>query len=360
MPLVTGNVCPICNTRTMQGAYDAVLVLSFGGPEKREDVIPFLENVLRGKPVPRERLQAVAEHYYRFDGRSPINDCNRELIRALAAELAAKGPDLPIYWGNRNWRPFLADTLRQMQADGVSRALAFVTSAFGSYSGCRQYREDIERARAAIGAGAPAVDKIRVFFNHPGFIEAAIDRVNEALGEFSGAERQEAKLLYTAHSAPLWMAAGSDYVAQLREASRLVGEGVGADDWELAYQSRSGPPSQPWLEPDICDRLRELRDEGRRCVCVAPLGFVSDHMEVLFDLDTEAAGLAAELGMKMARAGTVGTHPAFVAGIRDLIAERAGGSPRRAAVGRLPPCPDVCPAACCAAPMRRKAAGAGL
>ncbi len=336
----------------MQGAYDAVLVLSFGGPEKREDVIPFLENVLRGKPVPRERLQAVAEHYYRCGGRSPINDRNRELIRALAAQLAANGPDLPIYWGNRNWRPFLTDTLREMHADGVARALAFVTSAFGSYSGCRQYREDIERARAAIGDGAPAVDKIRVFFNHPGFIEAMIDRVNDALGEFSEAERPAVKLLYTAHSVPLWMAAGSDYVAQLQEASRLIGEGAGAGDWELVYQSRSGPPSQPWLEPDICDRLRELRGDGCRAVCIVPVGFIADHMEVLFDLDTEAAGLAAELGMKMARAGTVGTHPAFVAGIRDLIAERASGSPRRAAVGRLPPCPDVCAADCCPVPAR--------
>ena len=348
----------------MQGAYDAVLVLSFGGPEKREDVIPFLENVLRGKPVPRERLQAVAEHYYRCGGRSPLNDRNRELIEALSAELAAGGPALPIYWGNRNWRPFLADALREMQAAGVARALAFVTSAFGSYSGCRQYREDIERARAAIGEGSPVVDKIRVFFNHPGFIEAMIDRVNDALGTFSAAERPAVKLLYTAHSVPLWMAAGSDYAAQLREAARLIAEGAGAGDWELAYQSRSGPPSQPWLEPDICDRLRELQADGCRSVCVVPVGFLCDHVEVLFDLDTEAAGLAAELGMKMARAGTVGAHPAFIAGIRDLIAERAGGSPRRAAVGRLPPCPDVCPADCCPAPaprpLRRKAAGAGL
>ncbi len=349
----------------MQSAYDAVLVLSFGGPEKHEDVIPFLENVLRGKPVPQERLQEVAEHYYRFDGRSPINDRNRELIEALSAQLAARGPDLPVYWGNRNWRPFLKDTLRRMQAEGVSRALALVTSAFSSYSGCRQYREDIERARAAIGEGSPVIDKIRVFFNHPGFIDAMIGRVSDALGKFSAAERPAVKLLYAAHSVPLWMAAGSDYVAQLREASRLINEGAGGGDWELVYQSRSGPPSQPWLEPDICGRLRELHADGCRGVCVAPIGFLSDHMEVLFDLDTEAAGLAAELGMKMVRAGTVGTHPSFIKGIRDLIAERVGGDPRRTTVGRLPPCPDVCAADCCPAPARRrpihrKATGAGL
>lgn len=340
----------------MRGAYDAVLVLSFGGPEKREDVIPFLENVLRGKPVPRERLQAVAEHYYHFGGRSPINERNRELIAALSAELAARGPDLPIYWGNRNWRPFLTDAMREMRADGVSRALAFATSAFASYSGCRQYIEDIERARAAIGEGAPVVDKIRPFFNHPGFIEAMTARVRDALEKFPAAERPAVKLLYTAHSIPLAMAAGSDYAAQLREAARLINEGAGGGDWELAYQSRSGPPSQPWLEPDIGDRLRELHADGCRAVCVVPVGFLCDHMEVLYDLDTEAAGLAAELGMKMTRARTAGAHPAFVAGVRDLIAERVEGNPQRAAAGRLPPCPDVCPADCCPAPARPAAA----
>ena len=336
----------------MKSAYDAVLVLSFGGPEKHEDVIPFLENVLRGRHVPRERMLEVAEHYYHFDGRSPINDQNRALIDALRLELAAHGPDLPVYWGNRNWYPLLTDTLREMQADGVTRALAFVTSAFSSYSGCRQYREDIDRARAEIGDRVPAVDKIRVFFNHPGFINAMISRVGDALQEFAGGDRSGLKLIYTAHSVPTAMATGSDYVAQLNEAARLISESVGVGEWKLAYQSRSGPPTQPWLEPDICDRLRELHSDKCRNVCVVPLGFISDHMEVLFDLDTEAAALATELGIRMVRAGTVGTHPAFIAGIRDLIDERVSGSSERAVVGRLPSCPDICAIDCCPAPAR--------
>lgn len=332
--------------------YDAVLVLSFGGPEKREDVIPFLENVLRGKPVPRERMLEVAEHYYHFNGRSPINDQNRALIDALRLELAANGPDLPVYWGNRNWNPLLTDTLREMQADGVTRALVFVTSAFSSYSGCRQYREDIDRARAEIGDGAPVVDKIRVFFNHPGFVNAMISRVGDALHRFTDVERSDIKLIYTAHSVPTSMATGSDYVAQLNEAARLISESVDVNEWELVYQSRSGPPTQPWLEPDICDRMRDLHSENCRNVCVVPLGFISDHMEVLFDLDTEAAALATELGIKMVRAGTVGTHSAFIAGIRELINERVSGSSERAVVGRLLSCPDICAIDCCPAPTR--------
>ncbi len=336
----------------MFGGYDAVLVLSFGGPEEREDVIPFLENVLRGKRVPRERMLEVAEHYYYFDGRSPINDQNRALIDALRLELAANGPDLPVYWGNRNWHPLLTDTLRKMQANGVTNALAFVTSAFSSYSGCRQYREDIDRAREEIGDGAPRIDKIRVFFNHPGFINAMISRVRDAMRVFTDGERSDLKLIYTAHSVPTSMAAGSDYVAQLEEAARIISEDVSVRNWELVYQSRSGPPTQPWLAPDICDRLRVLHSENCRNVCVVPLGFISDHMEVLFDLDTEAAALTTKLGMKMVRAGTAGTHPAFIAGIRDLIAERVSGSSKRTVVGRLLPCPDVCAVDCCAAPAR--------
>src|SRR5580692_7012860 len=259
-------------------AYDALLVLSFGGPEKSDDVIPFLENVLRGRNVPRERILGVAEHYYHFGGKSPINDQARALIAGLEGELASHGPHLPIYWGNRNWHPLLADTLRQMKADGVRRALAFVTSIFSSYSGCRQYLEDIERARAEVD-GAPQIDKLRKFYNHPLFIEAQADEVRAALGG------RPAELIFTAHSIPLSMAETSDYQEQLRESCRLVSENLGLTDWRLVYQSRSGAPGQPWLEPDIGDVVREL-EPGTR-VAVVPIGFVSDHIEVIYDLDTE-------------------------------------------------------------------------
>src|SRR5579863_3952527 len=231
--------------------YDAVLVLSFGGPEKPDDVMPFLENVLRGRNVPRERMLAVAEHYHHFDGRSPINDQNRALIAALRRELESHGIQLPIYWGNRNWHPLLNDTLRQMRADGVRNALAFVTSIFSSYSGCRQYLEDIERARAEV-EGAPQIQKLRKFYNHPLFIEAQADEVRDALGG------RRAKIIFTAHSVPLAMAETSDYQKQLQEACRLVADNAGVGDWRLVYQSRSGAPGQAWLEPDICDVLREM------------------------------------------------------------------------------------------------------
>ncbi len=244
-------------------AYDAVLVLSFGGPEKPDDVMPFLENVLRGRNVPRERMLAVAEHYYHFGGRSPINDQNRALIAALEGELASHGLRLPIYWGNRNWHPLLADTLRQMRADGVRKALAFVTSIFSSYSGCRQYLEDIERARAEVD-GAPHIHKLRKFYNHPLFIEAQADEVALALGESDALRGRRRKIIFSAHSVPLSMAETSDYQKQLQESCRLVAESVGVDDWRLVYQSRSGPPSQPWLEPDISDVLRR-RIRGPRC-----------------------------------------------------------------------------------------------
>src|ERR1700691_3592355 len=254
----------------VEPAYDAVLVLSFGGPEQPDDVIPFLENVLRGRNVPRERMLAVAEHYYHFGGKSPINDQARALIAALerelaSAELEGDAPRLPIYWGNRNWHPFLADTLRQMKADGVRRALAFVTSIFSSYSGCRQYLEDIERARAEVD-GAPEIQKLRSFYNHPLFIEAQADRVQAALGG------RQASIIFTAHSIPISMAETSDYQKQLEESCRLVAERIGSSDWQLVYQSRSGPPSQPWLGPDIADVLRGL-DPGSS-VIVVPIGFV--------------------------------------------------------------------------------------
>ncbi|HEX3681898.1 MAG TPA: ferrochelatase [Bryobacteraceae bacterium] len=317
--------------------YDAVLIVSFGGPEQPEDVLPFLENVTRGRNVPRARLLEVAEHYYHFGGKSPINDQCRALVAALRKELVEYGPDLPVYWGNRNWHPFLADTLRRMRDDGVRHAAAFVTSAYSSYSGCRQYRENIAAAQAEIGEGAPKVDKLPVFYNHPGFIEACAGRVREALGPFLRDEPNSFRLVISAHSIPCSMAETSDYETQLRETSRLVAAAAELDRWDLAFQSRSGPPGQPWLGPDILDHLRKLHGEGVRNVLVAPLGFVSDHLEVLYDLDVEAAALAHELGMKFVRAATVGTHPAFIGMIRQFISE-----PNR----------DPCPQNCCPAPSR--------
>ncbi len=324
-------------------AYDAVLVLSFGGPEKPDDVMPFLENVLRGRNVPRERMLTVAEHYHHFDGKSPINDHARALIAELREELDAHGPRLPIYWGNRNWHPFLSETVRQMKADGVRRALGFVTSIFSSYSGCRQYLEDIERARAEVD-GAPEIHKLRKFYNHPLFIEAQAEEVRTALGG------RDAQLIFTAHSVPVFMAETSDYVKQIQESCRLVAEQVGIADWRLVYQSRSGPPTQPWLEPDIADVVREM-DRGTN-LAVVPIGFVSDHIEVIYDLDTELQAIAHERGINLMRAPTVGVHPKFVQMIRELIGERMGICQPRA-IGQYPPSHDVCRADCCPAPVRR-------
>lgn len=336
----------------MSTTYDALLILSFGGPERREDVIPFLENVLRGRNVPRERMLAVAEHYYRFDGRSPINDNNRALIAALKTEFAAHRIDLPIYWGNRNWHPMLADTLRAMVRDGVRRALVFVTSAYSSYSSCRQYLDDIVRARAEIGPAAPEVHKLRVFYNHPGFIEPMIENVGKALARFPAEERDAVPLVFTAHSIPVSMARTSRYVEQLQEACRLVAAGVGRSGGTLVYQSRSGPPSQPWLEPDICDHLRAIHESGARGVVVMPVGFVSDHMETLYDLDTEAKELCDRLGLRMERAPAVGNHPKFVSMIRELALERFDEKRERRFLGELGPRPDVCAEDCCPRPQR--------
>jgi ferrochelatase len=338
----------------MPNLYDAVLIVSFGGPDGPDDVMPFLENVLRGRNVPRERMLEVAEHYYHFGGRSPINDRNRALIAALEKELAAYGPQLPIYWGNRNWHPMLADTLRQMASDGVQRALAFFTSAYSSYSGCRQYRENIAAAQEEVGATVPAVYKLRVFFNHPGFIEPMIERTRSVLDQIPSDRRESAALIFTAHSIPQSMADGCRYEEQLREASRLVAEGLGRHVWELVYQSRSGPPQQPWLEPDICDYIRALKEANRDLadVVIIPIGFISDHLEILYDLDTEAKQLCNELGINMVRAGTVGTHPRFVRMIRELIEERMTASSVRLALGSLGPSHDVCPIDCCLAPAR--------
>jgi ferrochelatase len=336
------------------GLYDAVLLVSFGGPDGPADVMPFLENVLRGRNVPRERMLEVAEHYHHFGGKSPINEQNLALLAALRAELERRGPHLPVYWGNRNWHPLLTDTLREMADAGVRRALAFVTSAYSSYSGCRQYRENIAAACASLGDRAPQVDKIRVFFNHPGFVGPMAARVREALGRFPEADRPAVPVLFTAHSIPSSMAEGCRYVAQLTEASRLAAAEADAEQWQLVYQSRSGPPSQPWLEPDVCDAIRALHAAGARKLVVAPIGFISDHMEVLYDLDTEAADLCRELGIEMVRARTVGTDPAFVAMVRDLIAERHFQEPARAAIGVLPASHDVCPLDCCPAPAARR------
>jgi len=301
----------------MKTDFDALLLVSFGGPEGMEDVIPFLENVLRGRNVPRERMLQVAHHYEMFGGVSPINQHNRDLIAALRKELDAHGPRLPIYWGNRNWHPLLPDTLAHMAQDGIKNALAFVTSAYSSYSSCRQYRQNIIDAQAKAGPTAPRVEKLRVFYNHPLFIEANVDHIRAAVSQL-----EDVNLVFTAHSIPESMAVNCDYAAQLAEAGGLIAGALGMKTWQLVYQSRSGSPSQPWLGPDVTDHLRTLHREGVRNVVVAPIGFVSDHMEVVYDLDVEARKVADELGMKMVRAATAGTHPAFVKMIRELVVER--------------------------------------
>jgi len=332
--------------------YDALLVVSFGGPEGHDDVIPFLENVLRGRNVPRERMLAVAAHYYHFDGKSPINQQTRDLIAAIKNELHQHGPNLPVYWGNRNWHPMLADTLRQMRNDGIKRALTFVTSAYSSYSGCRQYREDIARAQAQVGEGAPLIEKLRIFFNHPGFLEATEDRLREALSQLPAHGRENVQIVYVAHSVPLSMANSSDYVRQLEEVRRLASAALAIKNDALVYQSRSGAPGQPWLEPDILDYLRESKEKNlASAVVLAPISFISDHMEVLYDLDIEAKNLCEELSQPMARAKTVGVHPKFIAMIRELILERTEGAERRA-LGSLGPRQDVCAEDCCPAPQR--------
>ena len=335
-------------------SYDAVLILGFGGPESREDVVPFLENVLRGKNVPRQRMLEVAEHYYHFGGKSPINAQTRQLIAALREELTSLGIDLPVYWGNRSWHPLLPDTVRQMADDGVRRALVWVTSAYSSYSGCRQYLENIEAARREVGSGAPEVEKIRVFYNHPGYIEATSERVRDALGRIPADRRDEAVILYTAHSIPLPMAQTCQYEVQLSETARLVSEQLGRGSYSIVYQSRSGPPSQPWLEPDVCDAIRAMQDEsGTEDVIVAPIGFLSDHLEVLYDLDVEAKQLCDQRGINMVRAATVGTHPRFIRMIGELIAERLTSDSDRPALGTHGPSHDICPRDCCRYEPRR-------
>ena len=331
----------------MDETFDALIIVSFGGPEGMDEVMPFLENVLRGKNVPRERMRAVAHHYELFGGVSPINAQTRALIAALEKELETKGPRLPIYWGNRNWHPLLADTLRRMHDDGIKNALGFFTSAYSSYSGCRQYLEDIIRAQGLVEQGAPQISKLRAFYNHPGFIEPNVEQVRAALQRIPEERREMAQLAFTAHSIPLSMAAGCDYEAQLRETCRLVAEGAGHPRWRLVFQSRSGPPTQPWLEPDICDYLAELKETGTEDVVVAPVGFISDHMEVIYDLDTEARALCEKINLNMVRASTVGTHPRFIRMIRELILERLNPDSPRPYLGTRGTRPDVCPTDCC-------------
>jgi protoporphyrin/coproporphyrin ferrochelatase len=335
--------------------YDAFLLVSFGGPESRADVIPFLQNVTAGRNVPVDRLERVAEHYYRFGGVSPINQQCRELIAAIEKDFASRGVALPVYWGNRNWEPYLAGTIAEMAEAGVSRALAFVTSPYSSFSSCRQYLGDIDAARRQVGPGAPQVDKIRQYFNHPGFISSFAAAAARAADSLPG---DDFDLIFTAHSIPVSMAeasgpAGGAYQAQLAEAARLVATEIGYQrPWHLAYSSRSGPPAQPWLEPDINDLLAERAAAGSRAVLIVPIGFVSDHMEVKFDLDVEAAQTADRLGVKVARAVTPGTDHRFVSMITDLVCERLDGT-APLTLGALGPGPDACPAGCCGgAPVR--------
>ncbi len=346
------------STGVAGSAYDAILIVGFGGPEGPDDVMPFLENVTRGRNVPRERLLEVAEHYHHFGGKSPINDQVREVMSALRAELDRHGIDLPMYWGNRNWRPMLADATAEMRDAGVTRAIALVMAGYSSYSSCRQYREDIARAREAVGPGAPVVDKIRVFYNHPDFIAANIECLATALERIPDDRRSSAVIAFTAHSIPGSMAANCAYERQLHEAARLVAEGleVGPDRWALVYQSRSGRPQDPWLEPDILDHVRDLAGRGIKDLVIHPIGFLSDHMEVLYDLDEEALKLCQSLGMHLERAATVGVHPRFIAMLRELIVERLEGwdLDRKRACGTFGPNHDVCPVDCCPAPTRAR------
>lgn len=332
--------------------FDALLVLSFGGPEGKEDVIPFLENVLRGRNVPRERLEEVAEHYYHFDGVSPINQQNRELIDALRSELDDNGlADLPIYFGNRNWHPLLPDTLQQMAEDGAKKALVFITSVYSSYSGCRQYREDMFNAQTKLeGIEAPEILLTRKPFNHPGWIETQVDLIEESMEQLPEESRAGAHIIYAAHSIPSAMAKNCLYTQQLADSATLITERVqlGNNPFSIAYQSRSGPPHQPWLEPDINDHLADLQKQGVENVVVVPLGFISDHMEVMYDLDEEALETSQELNMTMVRVPSAGTHPRFVRMIRELIEERLDDShTERDFVGGRGPSWDICPVNCC-------------
>ncbi|MFC7302722.1 ferrochelatase [Streptomyces monticola] len=361
------------------GPYDALLLLSFGGPEGPDDVVPFLENVTKGRGIPKERLKEVGQHYFLFGGVSPINDQNRALLDALRKDFAGHGLDLPVYWGNRNWAPYLTDTLREMVTDGHRRILVLATSAYASYSGCRQYRENLADALAALAAEGlepPRIDKLRHYFNHPGFVGPMIDGVVKSLAELPDDVRAGAHLAFTTHSIPDAAAdtsgtveehgEGGAYVKQHLDVARLIADavaertGVADRPWQLVYQSRSGAPHIPWLEPDICDHLEERHAAGAPAVVMVPIGFVSDHMEVLYDLDTEATAKAAELGLPVARSATVGADPQFAAAVRELVLERAGTERgedvRPCAIGSLGASHDLCPVGCCPARAPRPAA----
>ena len=327
--------------------YDAVLVVSFGGPEGPDDVVPFLDNVFKDLRVTDETRERIAARYQAFGGVSPINGHTRGFIAALAALLDAEGPALPIYWGNRNWHPLLPDTLNQMADDGIGRAAAYVTSTFSSYSGCRKYREDLHEAVSSI-ADAPVIDQLRVGFNHPGFIAAVADRVTEARGKLPARARRTARVLFTAHSLPESMAAHAPYVEQLLDSAASAATQASIADWRLVYQSNNARyGGEPWLGPDVGDAIAQEAEAGRTHVIVMPIGFVCDHMEVVLDLDVDAAKRAEAAGIEMIRAETVGTHPAYVAMVRDLIVERMARTPERETVGKLPPKHDLCPADCC-------------
>jgi ferrochelatase len=357
--------------------YDAVLLVSFGGPEGPDDVVPFLENVTRGRGIPRERLEEVGQHYYRFGGRSPINDQNRAFLAALREDLTGAGIDLPVYWGNRNWDPYLTDTLRQMAAAGITRAACFVTSAYSSYSSCRQYRENLFDAVDALpdsaAEGAPRLDKLRHYFNHPGFVEPMVDATLAALADLPEDARESAHLAFVTHSIPETMNEGSGpeggaYVDQHRSVADEIVERVRQETGRrhrhaLVFCSRSGAPHVPWLEPDVNDHLEALHDDDVAGVVMVPIGFVSDHMEVVYDLDTEALATAEKLGLPATRAATAGLDPRFVSMVRDLLLERAaverGEEVVRAAVGAWPACWDTCPVGCCPNPRAERPTLAG-
>ncbi len=369
--LAPGALVPAATPAAAQGpeyvsepvGYDAILLAGFGGPEGQDDVIPFLRNVTAGRGIPDERLEEVAHHYRHFGGVSPINDHNRQLKAALAAELTARGIEVPVYWGNRNWDPYLPDALREAHAAGHRRLLAIATSAYSSYSSCRQYREDIADALEATGLGGELeVDKVRQFFDHPGFVTPFCDAVASGLAQLREQGAGNVEVLFATHSIPtadaqrsgpahLGLGEGGAYAAQHQAVAEVIMEAVGAQDvpWQLVYQSRSGPPSQPWLEPDVNDAIAALPGNGRDGVVIVPLGFLSDHMEVLWDLDNEAMETAGEHGLAAVRVATPGVHPAFVAGLVDLVVERLQGSPveQRPAKTALGPWYDVCRPGCC-------------
>jgi ferrochelatase len=345
------------NSNYSNSGYDAILLLSFGGPEGKDEVIPFLENVLRGKNVPRERMEAVAHHYYLFDGVSPINGHCRELIKALKSELENSNIALPVFWGNRNWHPMLADTLLEMKNKGVKKALAFVTSAYSSYSSCRQYLEDIEKAQKEVGVGAPQVDKIHAFYNHPKFIETNRKNLEDALNTIAPEKRQATHIAFTAHSIPKFMSDNCAYEQQLNETATRLAQALNHTHWQMVYQSRSGPATQPWLDPDICDHLKALRAQDVENVVIAPIGFLCDHMEVIYDLDVEAKKLSEEIGLSLVRVKTPGTDALFVEMIKDLIAERLDPDKPKAAAGDSGPRENFCAPDCC--PSGRPAMPAG-